>query len=380
MTEAPPISSPHAAIAIDDLSAIGAVLAEMWRAAEENVHDAGGEGKPLVRVCLGSVVVVTDRERASRIEETLDRLAARRPSRALVARIDGAETGGGIRASIRAVCNLPTAGAPQVCCEQIQVSLGPEGVARLPGIVVPLLVADAPSILWWDRDVREGDEVFRRLAKEVGAVLIDLERIEDCAVARGLRASLGGAKLHDLAWARIEPWRRAIACAFDDRAMRPCLRAIRSAEIVADPADGVAPKLPAKGLLALGWLAAQLGWKASEPLRRDGERWVGAAQGPNGRVELSLARGECAGGGGRSGHLASVRLRADGDREVFLERRAEGGMIRVAVQARESCPLRRGASEAAPSADALIGAALEAASREDPVYANALQKALELAG
>lgn len=375
-----PSSPPSldAPIPVRDLSAIEAVLAGMWRAAGESAKDADGGGKPVVRLCLGNIVAVTDRARAHRIAEALDRLSVRRPSRALVACIDDDAPGPEITASIRAVCHLPTPGAPQVCCEQIAIDLGRAGAAHLPGIVMPLLEPDIPSLLWWDRGVAGHEEIFDRLAKAIGAALIDLEQFESYSLARRMRASVGGA-LRDLAWARIEPWRRAVACVYDDSAMLPELRRVRSLEVRVDRADCAHGKPPAKGLLMIGWLAAQLGWRVASPLAGEGRRWTAAAEGPAGRVEISLERGECAGDGVRTGHLASVVLKSADGCEARLERSAKAGLIGVAVEGPHCCPLRRGASEAAPPAERLLGCALESSARPDRVYLRALDKALEFA-
>ncbi|MCH8333211.1 glucose-6-phosphate dehydrogenase assembly protein OpcA [Candidatus Sumerlaeota bacterium] len=372
------------AIAINDLQAIQAVLAEMWKVASESENAKENDKKALVRVSLGNVIVVVDRERIGGLPEILDRLSVRRPCRILIAEFDEKGSDDTVRGYIRAVCHRPKPDAPQICCEHIHLQVGPESYGLLPGIVVPLLEADLPSLLWWDRKLDVDDHNFFRLAGTIGSVVFNLERNQSFEALRKLREPARSVAIHDLAWTRLEPWRRELARIFDDTSVLPILGEIREVRLGVTP-DGEI-RYSSSGLLFLGWLAAQLGWRIARPMEAaEGSRRT-VARGPSGEVVMRLEEqhaikseaGETRTGPAPS--LTSVVLRGAGDSEVALTLMDGTGAIAVSVKVPDSCPLPRVASGVAKSADEVIGAALESAPGIDPVYEKALDKALELVG
>lgn len=415
-------------ILVDRLDALEAVLAEMWRASEDAVagegagQDAGGAGgvaeaatgapadaRP-VRLCMGNVAVVTEPAREAEVLATLDLLGARVPARVIVAVVDDApaevdgasvsseradSAGAGpirlpIRASIRALCLMPEPGRPSVCCEQIRLAVPRGDAGLLPGIVTPLLEPDIPSVLWWDRPQTGLEEVLHRLAAETGRVVADLDRVESVQAVVALRAA--EASLHDLTWASVEPWRRALARVFDDAEMRPRLRRIAAVTLQArDPG----PRPPAAALLLLGWLAAQLGWRVG-PLVEDEGLSLGVAivEGtPTDAARVGAgADGGASAGGTRArvklkirtspdfAPIESISIRCDEGSEIRLERARDCDRIRVAVKTPSSSPPPSLAGGRAPGTAAVLAAALESASAADRVHARALERALALAG
>jgi glucose-6-phosphate dehydrogenase assembly protein OpcA len=63
-----------------------------------------------------------------------------------------------------------------------------------------------------------------------------------------------------LNWARLTPWRTAIAGFFDDPACRPCFDALTQIDIECDSPLHESRK----ALLLIGWLASSLNWKWAE--------------------------------------------------------------------------------------------------------------------
>lgn len=366
-------------ISVDDLGSIEAVLAGMWLAAEEAEGLKDGPGGPPTRVSLGNLIVVTAPERSGRISEALDRLSVRRPCRVIVVEMDSKSDTPGVRTGIRAVCHRPSPDAPQVCCEQVHLACGPRGYRLLPGIVTPLLEADLTSLLWWDREWIDCREIFERLASGIGSLLIDLEEMTSIRGIGDLRERLPNVVIHDLAWARIEPWRRELARVFDDALMRGMLPAVNEVKV-----DSSGPKGPtsAAGLLYLGWLVSQLGWRVTAPLVRSGRGWAAFVESPSGKVTLHLepSDGSLGASGDRGARaLGSFEIRDARGSEVHLSLTADAATLVTAVKVPQSCPLPRRTQAEAPGADQVAGAALELAGARDPVYEKALICALRLA-
>ena len=200
---------PGEPLAVQDLSGIESVLAQMWRVAEESAVDEHGKSQPLVRISLGNLIVVCSSAELAQHSEILDRLSVRGPSRIVVVGIEPANQSAGddshVHAHIHAVCHRPSPDSPHLCCEHIQLHFGPESIPMLSGIVSPLLEADLPSLLWWNRSWSGYEDEFVRNAHAVGSLLIDLERISTYQELGSIMGRIEGVALHDLAWARIEP-------------------------------------------------------------------------------------------------------------------------------------------------------------------------------
>jgi glucose-6-phosphate dehydrogenase assembly protein OpcA len=86
----------------------------------------------------------------------------------------------------------------------------------------------------------------------------------------------------DLAWLRSTPWRERVAAAFDPPRERAQLPTLSSVEVRHHPESAVA------GVLFLGWLSAQLGWKPGALSTRSDGTMQGRARTRKGEVHLSL--------------------------------------------------------------------------------------------
>ncbi|GAA4869024.1 glucose-6-phosphate dehydrogenase assembly protein OpcA [Saccharopolyspora cebuensis] len=134
------------------------------------------------------------------------------------------------------------AGASEVLVLRLYGALADEGA----GSVVPLLLPDAPVVVWWPSDAPESP------AKDpIGALAH--RRITDSAAEEDPIAALQ-ARLEsytdgdtDLAWTRLTTWRALLATALDLPPHEP----VTSATVAGAPAS------PSTDLLA-GWLAAYL--------------------------------------------------------------------------------------------------------------------------
>jgi glucose-6-phosphate dehydrogenase assembly protein OpcA len=237
-----------------DVSALDRELSQLLRPAK----DAADSSQPVTRACMSNLIVVAGKESAPSISNELATIAERHPSRVLLLLADP-EAGEQIRAAVSALC-YRTGGGRQICSEHVEVAAAPSERRRLPSIVRPLLIGDLPTTLWWNAAQAPplGGEVFDELAAMADRVIYDSLGWPDPArnvIATADWALREGSAACDLAWGRLEPWRRLLAESLDP-ALRPgALEALHSVDVEHGP-----HALP-KAWLLVGWLARCLGWR-----------------------------------------------------------------------------------------------------------------------
>lgn len=134
------------------------------------------------------------------------------------------------------------AGASEVIVLRLFGPMAQQGAS----VVIPLLLADAPVVVWWPGDAPQDP------AKDAIGALAQ-RRITDAAAGRRQLASLAARReVHapgdtDLAWTRLTIWRGLLAAALD----QPPHDAVQSA-VVAAASDSASAELLA------GWLALRL--------------------------------------------------------------------------------------------------------------------------
>ena len=199
-------------------------------------------------------------------------------------------------------------------------------------------MTDLPTVLWLpDLDSPIPDP---RLLERAQQVLVD-STADDGDALRRLGELAQGARVHDLAWGRLEFWRAATAAAFEPLERRALLPRIARLDVRYE-GDALSA-----GLLLAGWVAARAGWRP-EALERDHGRVHGKAmRSDGGAVSLSLERDPDARG---CGGIEKLTFRTDSD-EVKIRRGAATSRLRdVFAEALQPMP-----SFARGYADALDG-------------------------
>jgi glucose-6-phosphate dehydrogenase assembly protein OpcA len=219
---------------------------------------------------LNLVVFATREAHARRAAETIDDLATRHPSRAIVVVTDRDRAGRDPSLEMR--CRLPhPGGAQQVSYEQILIRARGDADRRLASALIPLLLPDLPVFLWWTETPPLDLPYFDDLLRLADRLIVDsgdfarpdntLPRLH--AVARSGTDRYG---VTDFNWTRITPWRELVMQFFDVPAWRPFLDTITGIRVgFAVDADGREIH-PSQALLFVGWLASRLGWTAVESL------------------------------------------------------------------------------------------------------------------
>jgi glucose-6-phosphate dehydrogenase assembly protein OpcA len=162
---------------------------------------------------------------------------------------------------ISAHCHVSRAGSKQVCSEQISFRLNGGCTTQLPNIVLSNLDSDLPLYLWWQGEFRA--PMDPQLWTWVDRVIYDSQPWKDFqGQMRLVESAQAEAKqrivLCDLNWTRLDKVRFALAQFFDHPASHHHFAKMREVRI--DYASG----FRSTALLFVGWLAAQLNWRAQK--------------------------------------------------------------------------------------------------------------------
>lgn len=255
----------------DRCDGVSALERELARKRRSSGAHAKEQGVAVARASVLNLVVFATREiHARRAAATIDELATRHPSRAIVIVTDRERAGRD--PDLEMHCRLPhPGGAQQVSYEQILIRARGDADRRLASAVIPLLLPDLPVFLWWTETPPLDAAYFDELLVLADRLIVDsgdfarpdetLPRLH--AVARAGHRRYG---VTDFNWTRITPWRELVMQFFDVPAWRPFLDTITGIRVgFAVDADGREIH-PSQALLLIGWLASRLGWTAVESL------------------------------------------------------------------------------------------------------------------
>ncbi|MEU8350012.1 glucose-6-phosphate dehydrogenase assembly protein OpcA [Streptomyces sp. NPDC048845] len=188
--------------------------------------------------------------------------------------------------------------------ETVLLRLHGELANHAHSVVLPLLLPDAPVVVWWPEDAPEhpNEDLLGRLAARR---ITDAANIEDPVSTLAQRARTYTPGDTDLAWTRITPWRSVLAAALDQKHA-----AIESAVVEGEAYN------PSSELLAL-WLADRLG----VPVERKVSEGPGLTA-----VRMATTDGEiCL--DRANGSLAELAMPGQPDRHVALNRRETSELI-----------------------------------------------------
>ena len=367
----------------DGVSALERELARLRRTSGAHARE---QGVPVARASVLNLIVVATREvHALRAAATIAELATRHPSRAIL--IVGDRDPAGHEPELEMHCHQPhPEDAQQVSYEQILIRARGDVERRICSAVIPLLLPDLPTFLWWTETPPLESPAFDDLLRLADRFIVDsadfarpdrtLPRLH--AVAGAGHGRYG---VTDFNWTRITPWRDLVMQFFDVPDWRPFLDGITGVRVgFAVDADGREIH-PSQALLLVGWLASRLGWTAIESLapseaggllfsmrRRDGQEIAV-------RVRPRFMRGL------EEGDLSGLRIQSEQGRRhaEFVIKRAETSAHATALvtiggrgMTERIVPLGR------PGVGELLGEELTIA-RSDTIYEDALAALVALA-
>ena len=192
--------------------------------------------------------------------ETLAGLAERHPSRTILLFPRPNDERDALDAEVDLRCFLRGGEEREVCSEVISIRLLGKRAAAPASVIQPLLVPDLPVFLRWRGECPWGAVELEELVDVTDRLVVDSSEWPDVewGYAR-LAEILDRVVVSDIAWARLEPWRRAVAGLWPDVRDASKLR-------VAGPY--------AESALLGGWLGARL------------DRQVELVHEPAGEIEL----------------------------------------------------------------------------------------------
>ena len=279
-----------------DADALERKLRVMWKSSAGEPEARAGA---TYRAAMCNLVVAGSTKTHHGLMRVLVDVARRHPSRLFLVAIGDEDGPAELTGDVGALCHLRPSGGT-VCSEQIFLT-GPTSAGPLvPSAVRALLVGNLPTVLlnlapdgaapWLEEltalaDLALEDTGLTDLGPSRRAIWERIARDESYAT-------------RDLAWARIAPWRQALADAFEPHALLPSLANVREVTIEYEGAP-----IPSCVPLFVGWLASRLRWTL-ETHKDDVARY----RTPSGKCEVEVRPTK----EHAPREIALVRVRADG--------------------------------------------------------------------
>ncbi len=174
---------------------------------------------------------------------TLDGLGERHPSRTILLHPDPDDPRDALDADVDLRCFASGGGA--VCFEVVDITLCGARAHAPASVVSPLLIHDLPAFLRWRGDLPFGSTELEQLLGVADRLIIDSTEWDDPARSfTRLPEVFEWIAASDIAWGRLDPWRRALALRW------PAIGGLESLRVTG-------PK--AEALLLAGWLGGRLG-------------------------------------------------------------------------------------------------------------------------
>lgn len=252
-------------------------------------------GTPAIGMVL-TLVIVTDEENAYDALKSANDASHEHPSRIIVvikrvSRSPRSRRDARLDAEIRV-------GADSGSGETVVLRLHGELVDHAQSVVLPLLLPDAPVVVWWP-DGAPSDLAGDPLGALGQRRITDTYSCEEPVGALGKRAAAYAPGDTDLSWTRITPWRSMLAAALDQQTL-----SVRSAIVEGEDEN------PSCELLAM-WLADRLQVPVKRTLSSGPGLTAVRLETKEGEIVLDRA----------DGALATLCMPGQPDRAVALKRR-----------------------------------------------------------
>jgi glucose-6-phosphate dehydrogenase assembly protein OpcA len=278
-----------------------------------------------------NLVVVTDEEsELDEVANSVGDLTVEHPNRSFIVCAERDRKEPSLCAWISVRCSLPVAGngleedqAKQVCCEQVALKATGEDVAKLPSVIMSLLVPDVPTVLIWKGELDSRDEVLLSLVKICDRVLIDSSVDPDPERRLVVWGNMFGSSskdtaFGDLSWTHASTWRGVIADAFQPMETRKHLQAIDSISVRYSSRLLPSHSGLSQALLTVGWIAHVLHWKYARSLQHaPGDGYGGLARLGDQAIQIHILPVED--GVQRQGEIESVEFHSSMGLELLIQ-------------------------------------------------------------
>jgi glucose-6-phosphate dehydrogenase assembly protein OpcA len=303
----------------------------------ESAQQAASEFALMRASTLNLIVIADTPKHAERIEKAITALPEFSPSRTVILVRSGAPKTGelGVRVSVHE--HSLAQGQAGIRFESVTVSAHAGNDELLASVTSSLLLAELPDFLWIPRGEITDNPLLSDLIELADRVIVDSASLADPGPHLRKLAELAqlpkpAAKVSDLVWSRLTPWRQLIAQFFDHPTTQASLECIDEVSIGYGGVDEDGRSGLTAGLLIAGWLATRLDWKAPGELVRTREGWrLTLRAGPRGRSREVLLSIRPTDNSSALGSLASITLIANGTApgEFSVERTSIEGITTV---------------------------------------------------
>ena len=245
---------------------VDAYFGRLWRNVAETAQARGGSAQTVtVAQVLNLVVNAGNYDQANAYAGDLEQITGRHPCRIINVIRDAKEGEEPVQAYVSIHCKVSPAGGRQVCSELVTVVATTEDARRIPAAVIPLLISDLPTFLWWPHGSPFDDDLFRSLGDSADRLIVDSSTFENpegtlSKMSQRLNTTWPKTACTDTNWGRITHWREMIAQFFDGPALRPYLDRVNNVTISFALSERVGVNR-AQALLLAGWLTSRLGWQ-----------------------------------------------------------------------------------------------------------------------
>jgi glucose-6-phosphate dehydrogenase assembly protein OpcA len=196
---------------------------------------------------------------------------------------DGAEQP---QARVLAQCWKPFGKAQQICCEQIEITTDPGGLADLATVLLGLIVPDLPVVLWSRRPGLFDLPEFRLLSPLLDKIILDSDQVKNVPAFLEMLMRTEQCLLADLSWTRITRWRETISSVFESPQLADALCNVNQVAITY-----AGSAVPTRAWYLAGWFNSCLGRTVKPTLRQvedEGEPGIRAVSIGGEQVSVSV--------------------------------------------------------------------------------------------
>lgn len=378
---------------------IGAVLQALSEIRYKFARAEAGDHEHLhPRNCVMTLIGVAPTDRHERIAKRAAlTIGLQHPAQAIVIREEAPVSGREVDAWISTEVRRPEA-ACAVECELITLHVYSKATDHLGGLLDPLLVSGVPTYLWWLGTPPFATRGLVEALQVCDGLVVDSADFDEpyrafqqmSGMLEVVHHRLGVA---DLQWARLRPWREAVAQFFTPSGRHPFLAGV--SELGVDyVGEGRGNRVGAA--LVTGWIASALGWTLRTAAAGSGGVVVAVYEAggrlievnfrsvaQTGRVPGQVTAIRLAGAAAGKSFRLSVALnparRHERDATADVERRHPDTdrVLLTMIEIGDSVPLRH-VQHLAPEDHAVLLLDLLSTGTHDEVYNRSLAAAFEL--
>lgn len=250
------------------LEQVESYFSRLWRNVAEAAQQKGGSQPVTTAQVLNLVVHSGTRDEGQEYVRDMELITGRHPCRIINVVSDPVPHEQPVHAYISIHCKVPPAGGRQVCSELLTVVSGKEDTREIPAAVIPLLISDLPTFMWWPRGTPFDDTLFRNLTDSMDRLIVDSATFENSEgtlskMSNRLKTNWPKLVCTDMNWGRLTHWRELVAQFFDGAVLRPYLDRINNVTIDFTLSERGAVNRT-QALLLAGWLSSRLGWRPAD--------------------------------------------------------------------------------------------------------------------